>query len=175
MHSEVFDHYSHKKSSPQSKHTHTHTPCSRYSFLTHGKKPPAPVHASLLTYFSSSAATPGSTLPSRSSSDAPPPVLMWVILSARPIPSTAATLSPPPIIVVADSPSEARAVATSFVPVAYLGISKTPIGPFHNTVLLSLQTFANISALFGPMSSPIHPSGIWSASTIFDSESFENS
>ena len=40
------------------------------------------------------------TLPSRSSRDAPPPVEMWLILSARPAFSTAATESPPPMMVI---------------------------------------------------------------------------
>src|SRR5262247_999788 len=39
---------------------------------------------------SSSTETPGSSRPSRNSSDAPPPVEMWVILSARPCWVTAA-------------------------------------------------------------------------------------
>lgn len=39
-------------------------------------------------------------MPSRSSRLAPPPVEMWLILSARPTFSTVATESPPPIIVV---------------------------------------------------------------------------
>ena len=50
---------------------------------------------------SSRAATPGRTLPSSSSREAPPPVEMWLILSARPAFSTAATESPPPMIVIA--------------------------------------------------------------------------
>lgn len=50
---------------------------------------------------SSRAATPGRTLPSSSSREAPPPVEMWLILSARPAFSTAATESPPPMIVMA--------------------------------------------------------------------------
>jgi hypothetical protein len=40
-------------------------------------------------------------LPSSSSREAPPPVEMWLILSARPACSTAATESPPPMMVVA--------------------------------------------------------------------------
>ena len=37
-----------------------------------------------LYFLSVSASTPGSFLPSRNSSEAPPPVEMWVILSATP-------------------------------------------------------------------------------------------
>ena len=40
------------------------------------------------------------TLPSRSSREAPPPVEMWLIFSAKPAFSTAATESPPPMIVM---------------------------------------------------------------------------
>ena len=40
------------------------------------------------------------TLPSSNSRDAPPPVEMWLILSARPAFSTAATESPPPMMVM---------------------------------------------------------------------------
>ncbi len=55
----------------------------------------------VLFYLSSKQATPGNSKPSRNSRDAPPPVLMWVILSAKPICSTAAALSPPPMMVTA--------------------------------------------------------------------------
>src|SRR5215472_9241843 len=53
------------------------------------------------SYLFVSASTPGSFLPSRNSSDAPPPVEMWVILSAMPACCTAATESPPPTIEIA--------------------------------------------------------------------------
>ena len=53
------------------------------------------------SYLSSRQATPGSSLPSRNSRDAPPPVEMWVILEAKPSFSTAAALSPPPTMVTA--------------------------------------------------------------------------
>ncbi len=54
---------------------------------------------------------PGSTLPSSSSSEAPPPVEMWLILSARPAFSTAATLSPPPMMVMPSSLASVLAMA----------------------------------------------------------------
>src|SRR5216684_8911879 len=47
------------------------------------------------------ASTPGSLRPPRNSSDAPPPVEMWEILSATPAAWIAATESPPPTIEVA--------------------------------------------------------------------------
>jgi len=49
-------------------------------------------------YLLVSAATPGSSRPSSNSSDAPPPVEMKVILSAKPNCLTAVTESPPPTI-----------------------------------------------------------------------------
>ncbi|KAF3774370.1 hypothetical protein EJ110_NYTH53216 [Nymphaea thermarum] len=54
--------------------------------------------------FSSRARTPRSTFPSKSSKLAPPAVDMWLILSATPTFSTAATESPPPMIVVTPFP-----------------------------------------------------------------------
>jgi len=57
-------------------------------------------HASVQSahFLSVSASTPGSFLPSRNSSDAPPPVEMCVILSATFAACAAATESPPPTI-----------------------------------------------------------------------------
>src|SRR6202790_2965267 len=81
-------------------------------------------------FFSVSASTPGNFLPSRNSSEAPPPVEMWVILSATPAALTAATESPPPTIVVAPSFS-ATASAILKVPLANGGNSKTPVRQFH--------------------------------------------
>src|SRR5262249_7935671 len=82
----------------------------------------------------SSAATPGSSLPSRNSSDAPPPVETWVSLSS--IPATAATESPPPTTVTAPlAPASTSAAATARVPASNGGVSNTPIGPFQKIVL----------------------------------------
>lgn len=78
-------------------------------------------------------------MPSSSSSDAPPPVEMCDILSARPAFSTAATLSPPPMMVMVPlGVSDARVLAMAKVPAANLSNSKTPAGPFQMTVLQSL-------------------------------------
>ena len=55
-------------------------------------------HLNMISYFSVSAARPGSTLPSRSSIDAPPPVEIHENLSARPRLMAAAAESPPPMI-----------------------------------------------------------------------------
>uniref|UniRef100_K3X5U2 Uncharacterized protein n=1 Tax=Globisporangium ultimum (strain ATCC 200006 / CBS 805.95 / DAOM BR144) TaxID=431595 RepID=K3X5U2_GLOUD len=101
------------------------------------------------SYASVSAATPGSTLPSKSSKLAPPPVEMWLICAARPACSTAATESPPPTIVVeplfVHSASE---LATANVPSANFGNSNTPMGPFHTTLLLELPAglWTNVEA-----------------------------
>src|SRR5205823_8680454 len=98
---------------------HVHLPVGGHYFLTH-------------QFLSVSAATPGSSLPSSNSSEAPPPVEINVILSARPACLTAVTESPPPIIVVA--PDCAIASAIAIVPSPNSGISKTPMGPFHKIV-----------------------------------------
>ena len=62
------------------------------------------------------ATTPGSCLPSRYSREAPPPVEMWLILSARPVLLTAETESPPPTMETASE--SATALATASVPLA---------------------------------------------------------
>src|SRR5208337_3264216 len=84
-------------------------------------------------FLSVSASTPGSFFPSRNSSDAPPPVEMWVILSATFAAFTAATESPPPTMEVAPALS-ATACATLNVPLENPGTSNTPISPFQTMV-----------------------------------------
>ena len=59
-------------------------------------------------------------------------------LSAYPSEIAAAAESPPPMIVVAFS-KDAIASHTPIVPLAKLGNSNTPIGPFHTTVLASFK------------------------------------
>src|SRR5690349_8623492 len=85
-------------------------------------RPQIPRHPNTKRYRFANAAIPGSSLPSRNSRLAPPPVLTWLILSARPNFSTAAAESPPPTIVVA--PDEAIASATALVPLSKGFISK---------------------------------------------------
>src|SRR2546426_5640554 len=69
------------------------------------------------SHASSRAATPGSTFPSRNSSDAPPPVDTCENLSSSP--ATAAAESPPPTIVIAPFvPASTSASATARVPSA---------------------------------------------------------
>eukprot|EP00975_Prorocentrum_lima_P028314 5951382-Prorocentrum_lima.AAC.1 len=60
-----------------------------------------PQNAAAAISISSSAATPGNTLPSSSSKLAPPPVEMCDIFGARPDLLTADTESPPPMILMA--------------------------------------------------------------------------
>src|SRR6185369_11127885 len=113
-----------------------------------------------LAYFLSvSASTPGSFLPSRNSSYAPPPVEMCVILSATPALLMADTESPPPTIEVAPTLS-ATACATLNVPLANCGTSNTPMGPFQIIVRAVEITSENSSTVFGPISNAIKSAGI---------------
>mmetsp|Transcript_22827 Transcript_22827/g.58112 ORF Transcript_22827/g.58112 Transcript_22827/m.58112 type:complete len:313 (-) Transcript_22827:909-1847(-) len=120
-------------------------------------------------YLSFRAATPGSTLPSSSSRDAPPPVDTWEILEATPACSAAATESPPPMMVVQPwGVRPARVLAMEMVPVANLGNSNTPMGPFHTTVLASFSASLKVLMESGPMSRPIQPSGMESMLTVLE-------
>ena len=98
---------------------------------------------------------------------------MCVILSPYPNWFTAAAESPPPMIVTASV--SASAFATASVPAANFGISNAPIGPFHTTVFAVFTVSANNSAVFGPISSPSHPSGISPLATTFVFASLEKS
>ena len=109
-------------------------------------------------YRSCNIAIPGSSFPSRYSSDAPPPVEMWVIRSATPAFSTADALSPPPMMVTALEEASARAI--SFVPRANASISKTPTGPFQMIVPADRIASLNSATVSGPISTPIMSAGI---------------
>src|SRR5690606_16775145 len=86
-------------------------------------------------HFSVRAVTPGRALPSRNSSEAPPPVETCETCFSRPACSIAAAESPPPMIVIAPlAVASTRAWATAKVPFEAASISKTPTGPFHTTV-----------------------------------------
>merc|ERR1711904_443591 len=115
----------------------------------------------LLYLASLKAATPGSTLPSKSSMEAPPPVLQCVTLSMVPYFLQAVAVSPPPMTETAPfSVAPTTASMRDFVPVSNLPISKTPIGPFQ-MIVFDASTAALFSALdFGPQSNPMKPSGI---------------
>ena len=82
---------------------------------------------------------PGNNFPSKYSNEAPPPVEIWVILSATPAFSTAAAESPPPITVTAFI--FANLLAIEFVPKANYSNSESPAGPFHNTVAAFSNSF----------------------------------
>ena len=111
--------------------------------------------------------TPGSSRPSRNSSEAPPPVEMWVIRSARPCWVTAATESPPPTTTVAPASARSASIrATAFVPCANDGISKTPSGPFQKTVWTSDRASTIRSWLALPRSTMCHDAGIFSAGSV---------
>src|SRR6266404_5218252 len=113
-----------------------------------------PIH-----FLSVSASTPGSFFPARNSSEAPPPVEMWVILSATPAACTADTESPPPTIEVAPTfPATARAILN--VPLAKGATSNTPMGPFHTMVRAWAIASVKISAVIGPISRAIRLAGI---------------
>ena len=133
----------------------------RHACQSRQKRPCLHFRAEHLTaaYLSLRAATPGSVLPSRYSSEAPPPVEMWLISAALPLFFTADTESPPPMI---ESPPFAFTVATAShtpnVPLARGANSKQPIGPFQTTVFAALMASEKRATDLGPMSRPIQPS-----------------
>src|SRR5215216_4603810 len=122
---------------------------------------------SSLIYSSGRTAMPGNSLPSTYSSEAPPPVEIWLIRSSSPSLLTAATESPPPTTLVA--PLSATALATPSVPLAKASISKTPIGPFQKMVLAPEIYLLKRSTVSGPMSRPTLPDGMPSTATVSDS------
>ena len=108
----------------------------------------------------------GQRLPSRNSSDAPPPVETWLISSrARlrrpPRPSRRRRRS-------SSRPASSRlaiASAIARVPSSNGGVSNTPIGPFQSTVFADAIARAYDSAVRGPMSSIASSAGIASRAT----------
>mmetsp|Transcript_3185 Transcript_3185/g.8659 ORF Transcript_3185/g.8659 Transcript_3185/m.8659 type:complete len:211 (-) Transcript_3185:834-1466(-) len=116
------------------------------------------------TAAASRVATPGRSLPSSSSSEAPPPVLQCVTLSSVSYFLQAVAVSPPPMTVM--TPSLVAFTTSSMsvlVPVSNEAISNTPIGPFQIRVLEDM-TAARLSSMDrGPQSRPMKPSGMPSA------------
>ena len=98
---------------------------------------PAPIFVSVCHC----AATPGSSLPSRNSREAPPPVEMWLILSAKPSWFTAAAESPPPMMVVASV--SASALATAMVPFARVRVLEYAHRSVPNNGLSSLNSLCD--------------------------------
>mmetsp|Transcript_20605 Transcript_20605/g.60868 ORF Transcript_20605/g.60868 Transcript_20605/m.60868 type:complete len:239 (-) Transcript_20605:433-1149(-) len=110
---------------------------------------------------SESAATPGSSLPSRSSRVAPPPVLTCESFASAPNLATRVAVSPPPMTVVPPRcVASTAASSTALDPPAKRSNSKTPMGPFHTSSAARRTTAAKSSAVRGPMSSPIQPAGM---------------
>src|SRR5262249_32179279 len=108
-------------------------------------------------YAAGIAATPGSSFPSSSSSEAPPPVEIHEIRSATPASYTARTESPPPTTVKPSHPATARATAN--VPSPKPGHSNTPTGPFQTAALPPATAAATSSRVSGPTSRPSQPGG----------------
>ena len=113
-----------------------------------------------------SASTPGSLLPSISSSAAPPPVEMWLtpFTTSGPACFTAAALSPPPTTVKPGAAATIR--ARSIVPREKAGVSKRPMGPFQNTVFARVTAAPKSSTVFGPTSRAMVPSGTRSTEVV---------
>ena len=117
---------------------------------------------------------PGRALPSRYSSEAPPPVEMCPNAdSSRPSARTAAAESPPPTTV---NPSTlVIASATPRVPAANGASSNTPIGPFQKTVFGPCRAPRRTRPPSrGPMSRPSRSAGIASTGTASCSASAAN-
>ena len=110
---------------------------------------------------------PGSSRPSRNSSEAPPPVEMCVKRDMSSSSWTAATESPPPTTTAAPSSTRsARKRAMKRVPSPNVGTSNTPSGPFQRTVRASLRAIAKASSDSGPTSTADHEFGIFRTGTI---------
>mmetsp|Transcript_17979 Transcript_17979/g.32598 ORF Transcript_17979/g.32598 Transcript_17979/m.32598 type:complete len:254 (+) Transcript_17979:276-1037(+) len=92
---------------------------------------------------------------------------MWDMSPARPLSSVAATESPPPIMVMAPWSLErsARMSTIPKVPLLKASNSKTPMGPFIMMVLHVLRASFCWAVVAGPLSRPIHPSGMASTAT----------
>src|SRR6185369_1552959 len=116
---------------------------------------------SICGYFSDNAATPGSTLPSRNSRDAPPPVEVCDTFLSAPNFFAAVAVSPPPTTVVAPAAVAATmASAMDLVAFSNAGNSNTPGGPFQMMVLARAMTAANSLDDSGPASMPSNPAGM---------------
>jgi hypothetical protein len=72
--------------------------------------------------------------------------------------------SPPPTTEIAPEPATAFASAT--VPVSKGGFSKMPMGPFQITVFAPAITAEYAAMVFGPISTPILPSGMVSTTSL---------
>mmetsp|Transcript_75016 Transcript_75016/g.189645 ORF Transcript_75016/g.189645 Transcript_75016/m.189645 type:complete len:206 (-) Transcript_75016:97-714(-) len=108
----------------------------------------------------SSVETPGKSLPSSNSREAPPPVLQCVTLSSVPYFLHAVAVSPPPITVTAPAAVTSTILSImALVPCSKLAISNTPIGPFQMMVLDLAMASSFLAIDCGPQSRPMKPSG----------------
>mmetsp|Transcript_57344 Transcript_57344/g.104764 ORF Transcript_57344/g.104764 Transcript_57344/m.104764 type:complete len:284 (-) Transcript_57344:602-1453(-) len=108
----------------------------------------------------SNVVTPGKSLPSSNSREAPPPVLQCVTLVSVSYFLHAVAVSPPPMTVT--QPLDVAATTLSmrvFVPASKDFISKTPMGPFQIIVLAFATASAFFLMLSGPQSRPMNPAG----------------
>src|ERR1041385_8767351 len=85
-------------------------------------------------------------MPERNSSEAPPPVETWLILSVTPADLMAFSESPPPTTEVA--PDSATALARATVPRSKGFFSKIPMGPFQITDIGRLDGLLGIAAAY---------------------------
>mmetsp|Transcript_4754 Transcript_4754/g.12016 ORF Transcript_4754/g.12016 Transcript_4754/m.12016 type:complete len:231 (+) Transcript_4754:466-1158(+) len=102
---------------------------------------------------------PGRTLPSRSSSEAPPPVETCVTLTSVSYFLQHVAVSPPPITVIVPAAVTSTIVSIMLlVPFSKEAISNTPIGPFQMIVFALLIAASFSLMVSGPQSRPIIPS-----------------
>src|SRR6185436_260609 len=137
-------------------------PCSVTRALS--PRPKGPGHGPRNTDYAFSTSTPGRLAPAMNSSEAPPPVEMWVMRSAKPDAFTASTDSPPPTTLIASASATARAMA--IVPFANSSFSNTPIGPFQKIVFAPFSSAVNAATVFEPMSNAFASSVSPSATSI---------
>mmetsp|Transcript_21014 Transcript_21014/g.43199 ORF Transcript_21014/g.43199 Transcript_21014/m.43199 type:complete len:327 (+) Transcript_21014:367-1347(+) len=130
--------------------------------------PPTIFLRSVVGFEASRAVTPGSSFPSRSSREAPPPVLQCETFSSVLYFLQAVAVSPPPMIVTAPVPVTFTMVfMSSFVPASNFPISKTPMGPFQ-MIVLQASTAAEFFLIdSGPQSRAMKPSGTPAARSEF--------
>jgi len=106
------------------------------------------------------ASTPGNLIPCKNSRDAPPPVDTYVTSFSLPRLRTKLAVSPPPITEIAPSLVFSMTLfRIPSLPLAKLGNSKTPIGPFQKIELARSIACPNSSTVLGPLSKISQPSG----------------
>ena len=99
----------------------------------------------------------------------------WSMMAKKLFPEQANCISMALTPMIVTAPLSASALAMAFVPVAKVGNSKTPMGPFHTIVPAPLVAAQKSSTVLGPMSMPIISAGMCIASTTWGSASAANS